>query len=658
MSRGDVDHTVDYDANEFGGLTEEEIIGRGRVHQVMHDNVVALMDTRVRSTGVLRKLEHWREDDSFDPILGGRPALISDRAILTGLLLLAKEGSPLFITSLSALFQYRLSDDSRKLLGLQKSSIAFVGHIGEQKRWYNNTFRAFHRMMDLMDPFPQERRHSKTYTQIQEILNAHDETLEQSRKARLDEFTQLFLVMTFKVQPRDIRRISKRADISFDQTYVGTPTTKGYSKKNLKKRVAEEALIDDTRLLAPGPVDAHAGWHVRSGERTDSRRGTPDLTAPTKGKETSYAWGWEANIAVRVDAESPGARRFPALALAATMSLPNVGVSEEAVSLMRAVKATGLIPGVADADKQYWANATVDRLHDPAFNEGFTPSTEYRADRLGIQGGKHGALFVEGGIYCPATPKDLLNASVLLAKKEIDTETYRLRLKQRSAYKLHQKEREDAKGRIVFRCPAIGPSPTVVCPIRQLIIERDRKIAEQSKATKATGTKTRILPEVDQEDLPLDPLDKICLQHSVSFATAEFRRQQQAFDYGTEEWDEFHTHARNSIESLNAQVKAGGTEDIETAGRRRVRGFAAAQIFVTILLTNFNLRKIAAFISDKIKADAKADAVGEPHVARQRRRDREWHNPYTDTYPEGVLRPGARRLKSESDGTGGPPLRT
>ena len=36
---------------------------------------------------------------------------------------------------------------------------------------------------------------------------------------------------------------------------------------------------------------------------------------------------------------------------------------------------------------------------------------------------------------------------------------------------------------------------------------------------------------------------------------------------------EFHRHARNSIKSLNAQVKADGTEDIETAVmplRRRI----------------------------------------------------------------------------------------
>jgi hypothetical protein len=77
---------------------------------------------------------------------------------------------------------------------------------------------------------------------------------------------------------------------------------------------------------------------------------------------------------------------------------------------------------------------------------------------------------------------------------------------------------------------------------------------------------------------------------------------------------------------------------------------------VSILLTNFNLRKIAAFISDKIKADAKTESRGEPTVALVRRRDREWHNPYTDTYPPGVTRPDKTKPPAPSGGTGGPPL--
>ncbi|KGJ72347.1 hypothetical protein GY21_15940 [Cryobacterium roopkundense] len=640
MSAGDIDYGFTGYSPDLGGMTEAEIMGRGRIHDVIDHQTVALMEGRVRRTGVLERLQAWHDEDAPAFSIGGRPSLISERAVMTALLLLAKEGSALFLTNVRDVFMFRLSDASRELLGLERSIEAFVGHVGEKSRWYANTSRAFHRMNDLMDPFPQERRTSKTYTEIQAILRAHDVELEEKRKARLDEFTKLFLVMTYNEQPRNIRRASKQMDISFDQTYIGTPTVKGYSKKNLAKRVADEATVEDMKTLKPGPVDAYAGWHVSTGPRTDVGKGETDLTAPgRKADSAEYRWGWEINIAVRVDSEAPGQKRFPGLAVAATMSLPNIRVAEEAVSLMRAAKAVGLDPGVADADKQYWANALVERLHDPAHKEGFLPSTDYRTDRMGHQGGDHGALYIEGGTYCPATPEPIKNATIDLVSGSIDDETYEARIEERRAFRLHQKEKPDSKGRVVLRCPALGPSPTVTCPLREMLKTR------------------KVLPSVDGEDLP-DFADKICAQHSVSFDTARNRRTAQAFEYGTKEWRGFHVHARNSIESLNNQVKSGGTEDIESASRRRVRGFGAAQIIVTMLLTNFNLRKIAAFISDKIKDDAKKLIGGEPRVAPNRRRDREFHNPYTNTYPPGSTPPTKVTAPPFSDETGGPPRRT
>ncbi|TFB94298.1 DUF4238 domain-containing protein [Cryobacterium sp. HLT2-28] len=252
----------------------------------------------------------------------------------------------------------------------------------------------------------------------------------------------------------------------------------------------------------------------------------------------------------------------------------------------------------------------------------------------------HGALYIEGGTYCPATPKPFQNATKELLGNIIDTATYRERIKKRTAFQLHVKEKPDAKGRVVLRCPALGPSPTVTCPLRELL----------------KSVKDKVRPAVDGENLP-DFAEKICSQHSVSFDTANNRRNAQSFEYGTKEWNEFHTHARNSIESLNSQIKSNGPEDIESASRRRVRGFGAAQIIVSILLTNFNLRKIAAFISDKIKEEARKQVNGQPVVPPIRRRDREFHNPYTDTYPAGVMRPDKVKHVA-SDETGGPPLRT
>ncbi len=105
MSTAATDRNLFGSDTDFGGITAAEVVGRGRVHQRIDDNLVALMESRVRKTGILERLQGWRDEDSGSYGIGGRPALISDQAMLTGMLLLAKEGAPLLLTLLSALFE-------------------------------------------------------------------------------------------------------------------------------------------------------------------------------------------------------------------------------------------------------------------------------------------------------------------------------------------------------------------------------------------------------------------------------------------------------------------------------------------------------------------------------------------------------------------------
>lgn len=75
----------------------------------------------------------------------------------------------------------------------------------------------------------------------------------------------------------------------------------------------------------------------------------------------------------------------------------------------------------------------------------------------------------------------------------------------------------------MLRCPSIGPSPTVTCPLREMML---------SAAKKAR-------PEVEPETLEEEFLDTICKQHSAAFDLPEMQAPQQAFDYGSEEWETF-----------------------------------------------------------------------------------------------------------------------
>jgi hypothetical protein len=129
----------------------------------------------------------------------------------------------------------------------------------------------------------------------------------------------------------------------------------------------------------------------------------------------------------------------------------------------------------------------------------------------------------------------------------------------------------------------------------------------------------------------------------VSFEQSDIQRRTQGLEYGSDEWTKFHQYARNGIESLNAQIKRGGTADIETASRRRARGLAVAQVFTTVLLSQHNLERIADFLREKYKV--KAGMKPKAPSTRSRRRDAEWTNPYTGTTPGRVIAIEAATLR-------------
>lgn len=639
----DSGHDTDTDVR-YGGFTEVEVDRRSRLESTINHTDVVRASNRILKSGVLTLLDDWEQIDNPVPGRGGRPAIINRHAILVGLLLLAAEKNSLWLRNLNRLFYRRLTPESRHYLGLPTPVASFGIAPREETRWEKNVGNSFHRILRLMDPYPMKRYVSLAYGQLRDVLEAHDRHRAKIAQARLNQFTTALLHMTYREQPRHIRRISTILDISYDQTVVHSPTLANqYAPKRLEERITAEIAaiesgdIDEIRRLSKtSTVDPFAGFHAKSEpNRSDLPPGSRDSTSPVRGsgQNVEYTWGWEVNIAVRVDSEAPGSDRFPQIAVAATLSMPNVGVSEEAVELMRIAAGIGLTPGLADADKQYWANALPSRLHIPARALGWTPSTDYRIDRLGPQGkegelgSKDGVVFIEGLRLCPGTPKALQMASVDHEKKQngVDDAVYKIRIENRLAFQVRAKERPDAQGRQPVSCPARSNSPTVTCPIFELLMEREGKTLPE------VADKER--PRVEEADAPnMDFLPKICRQHSVTLQQEDDIRTRQGFQYKSDEWNEFHTHARNSIEGLNGNSKDDGQESIDSTSRRRVRGFAAAAVFMAILLTTFNLRTIATFLKKEEAAKHREQPL-DPGQRLRRRRDRMSVNRYTGTLP-------------------------
>jgi hypothetical protein len=524
-------------------------INLGNVFTTQH---VSETDARVAATGILDKLASWRREDN-PAHRGNNPrALVSDRAILVGLLLLASEHYPLSMTALADLFMLGLTLESRTLLGLASVADAPSSQANEHKRWYGGTVTAYHRMLAVMDPFPQMPDVAHTATEIIASLDVHDVDREKAMRARLNEFTDAFLQMTFQQQPQHLRQATARIDIAIGQTFIASPARTGYTARSLARPADCEARLDP-QSVQRRVVDIFAGGHAETGHPVNyGHESVAPTTRPAdRERGLTRSWGWSANIAVRVDSTHPEEVRFPPLAVSATLSLPTIGVADEAVSLMRSALNTGLRAGIVDVEPGYFASTLVERLHKPTVALGFTPSTDYRRDRLGVQGGTAGAEFIEGKAYCPGMPQELKDASKDFVNDRIDKATLRARIQDRVPFVLETSLSPDGSGQV-----------TMVCRV-----DHDQTVAPS-----------------------------LCTQRPVTISPEDAVRLRQGFTYKSSKWESFQRHARHCAEALNAGLSTPGWEDVASASRRRVRGFAAGQVVLTMLLTNYNLRQIDAFL--------------------------------------------------------------
>jgi hypothetical protein len=180
---------------------------------------------------------------------------------------------------------------------------------------------------------------------------------------------------------------------------------------------------------------------------------------------------------------------------------------------------------------------------------------------------------------------------------------------------------------------ALGDSPTVTCPLREL----STKAANQER------------PAVEKADIP-EFLDRICQQHSVSFTKADTLRQKQAFPFMSPEWDEFHDHARQSIESCTVVSK---TKAKSLSPPPDVDGCEASPPVRSSSPSCSSTSTCApsqSFSATKSKPKPKPDRVRADAIVR--RRDRVWDNPYTKTTALDSILDIAARGELES------PLRT
>ncbi len=473
----------------------------------------------------------------------GRRRPLPARAVLIALLCLALDDRPLFLTEATRLLFQRLSETSRRLLGVPGTAATEQAFLAA----YRRVRYCFGAIRSVMDPSALPKNRRLTGDDLKARTRPVTPAQAEAARGRLEAFLNALIEASVSVLTDD-ERAACDGCTGLDATPVPL-FSRGPSRR--------------TGLCASDP---DGGWYVREG---DHREREDDKGKPLR----KIAWALEATIATM--ARPPGTPpAHPDLAIGLAMTRPGEDPGGTGARVLASAAARGHKTGWLGYDRAY-TQALPGRFHLPARALGYQPVMDYRADQLGIQANTGGALLVEGTWYCPALPGPLITATSRLRDHAITRDLYDQQIAARRPYQLKHKDGPDIDGYQRLSCPATGHHPGLTCPLRPAsLTPRDGR------------------PKVLQP--PAEP-PRLCTQTAITIAPDIGARYRQDLPYGSPAWHRSYATLRNTIEGLNGLIKDPAHEALAQPARRRVRGIAAQSIFTALLLMAANIRKIRAW---------------------------------------------------------------
>ena len=211
---------------------------------------------------------------------------------------------------------------------------------------------------------------------------------------------------------------------------------------------------------------------------------------------------------------------------------------------------------------------------------------DLRPHDRGPKGSRDGAIISNGNLYCPQTPRPLLDLGPLArtATKEQATDWER-KTSELARYKLGRLTADDTDGYHRVQCPAAMGK--IRCPLRPASMRLDRDRPEILQA-----------PEHPQA---------CCTQQTITVPADVNAKTRQKHDYPPAAWRR--SYAR----------RTGAERGFATArGWCRLMGLAPLMLFTTVLLIARNQRIIDAWTARQ--EDNQRRAAGLPPRTRKRRR--------------------------------------
>ena len=527
----------------------------------------------IDNTGVVALIEQWYDEDHPGwREKGGRPRTIEIRALLIMLIaLLASGGDAPLITNVAEVYRCRLNTKSRSLLNLPIVNVLTEGAA------YMRVYRVLNVVRHLVDPYPAPRRGRISRSELEALEVAWEQAemtisgvtqrVVDVKRQRLDIMTNALLQGTFDLMPLEAQQ-AWEGNICIDATLMRVWGKSGSPKKEGGK---------PTDRMSP---EHHAGWYTRT--ETDKRK-------------SKYAWGYEAHLAVMTTNQPSVPSLFPNLILGMSFARPGVDPGGNGLAAAASIIKRGHPAGICAADRAYFPDAAAENWQLPMRALGYKLIGDYRKDQLGIQAQQHGALLIEGSWYCPGIPAPLISATKDYRDGIVTDETYAARITQRTQYLFRPKHRPDPTGNTAYMCAGRGSGATACCPLVPSTGPVDVTLLT---------TRTQILNPPKEPDRACTNSSSITLSvapnpTSVPLDT-NIAKYLQDVQYATTEWQSLWSTLRNTVEGINAYAKSANHEQLEEAGRRRLRGFASQALITAFLAASANLRKISLFMKTTV----------------------------------------------------------
>jgi len=285
----------------------------------------------------------------------------------------------------------------------------------------------------------------------------------------------------------------------------------------------------------------------------------------------------------------------PELARRMTLSSCHPGPVRAFTKVLTSMAAAGITPGDILADSGY-AHRDAEAWAIPLRQAGAQLIQDLHPHDRGPQGTHQGAIIANGNLYCPATPKTLLELGPLGPAATLEQATaHDAQTAELARCKLGPVSSDDTDGYHRAACPAV--TGKIRCPLRPGSMTLDRN-------------RPAILT-------PPEHPPACCAQQTITVPPAVAAKTRQKHDYPSAAHRRSYTR-RTGSERTFSTLKDPATTSI-ARGWCRLTGLTPLTLWIACLLPVRNQRILDAF--DARQADtARRAAAGLPPKTRRRRR--------------------------------------